>query len=118
MTKVIVDATKHACRQNESHFVMCSPLLAGKLGKDRAACTTNIPPFWALLQCPGPSATHNMELDVMVASDLGFANKTGTPCLRAPKTVTFSAQIPIACNVTNIAKGDVLTLPWTATPDQ
>ena len=70
----------------------------------------NLGPFWALLQCPGPRASHNMELDVMVFRDPGF-DANANPCLHVPKGVAFTAQIPIARNVCNIAKGDVLTLP-------
>ena len=55
-----------------SPFVMCSPLLAGKAAKNRADCMKNLAPFWALLQRPGPRASQNMELDVIVFRDPGF----------------------------------------------
>ena len=102
---------EHRRRAAETAFVILSPLLAGKAPKDRDGCMENLAPFWALLRCAGPRASHNMELDSVVFRDPGFEAKA-TPYPHIPKGVGFTVHMPIARNVSHIAKGDVLSLPF------
>ena len=95
----------------ESLFRVYSPLLAGKNMNKRADCIKNLAPFWALLRCAGPRASHNMELDSVVFRDPGFEAKA-SPYPHIPKGVGFTVHMPIARNVSHIAKGDVLSLPF------
>ena len=64
-----------------------------------------------LLQCAGPRASHNMELESVVFRDLGFDAKV-IPYPRIPKGVGFTVNMPIARNVCHIAKGELLSLPF------
>ena len=71
-------------------------------------------PFWALLRCAGPRASHNMELGTLVFRDPGFDTEANDyPKIR--KGVEFTVQIPIARNVSHITKGEVLCLPFLET---
>ena len=68
--------------------------------------------FWALLRCGGPVEPHNMELDTVVLRDPGFGAKASA-YPQAPKgSIDFALHLPIARNVSHIAKGDVLCLPF------
>ena len=88
-----------------------SPLLAGKTPKNRDQCLENLAPFWAVLRCAGPRASHNMELDHVVFSDSGFEVK-GSKYPKLPSSLQFSVEVPILRNICNIEKGEVLCLPF------
>jgi len=92
-------------------FVIRSPLLDGKKKKDQDTCMENIAPFWAVLRCVGPKASHNMEFDTMVFRDTGCDAKTGQ-FPKLAKGVEFSVEIPILRNVSHISKGELLCLPF------
>ena len=102
---------KNTKRSRTTAFEIHSPLLAGKILKNRETCMENVAPFWALLRCAGPRAKHNMELENIVFSDSGYEAKA----CKYPKlqqTVEFSVGLPIVRNVCNIEKGDILCLPF------
>jgi hypothetical protein len=92
-------------------YIVRSPLLAAKLMKDRSVCDKNVAPFWALLECAGPRAPHNMEQDTEVFRDAGFEIKGGQ-YPKFPHGVQFHIELPIVRNVRHISKGEVLCLPF------
>jgi len=103
-------------------FVMHSPLLTLKhKGPGQPTVESrqtgeepgieNVAPFWALLRAGGPFSSHNMEIDTVSFRDLGFEVQ-GSMYPKQPKGISFTANLPIARNVTPIYKGDVLTLPY------
>jgi len=95
----------------EKHgFDMFSPLLEGKLQKNRATSMENLPPFWAVLRYGSPKAVHNMKIETVPFSDLGF-DVQGTRYPQLDKSLEFLAYVPILRNTSDIEKGDILCLP-------
>ena len=94
-----------------AHFVIRSPLLDGKKVKCRQSCMENLVPFWAVLRCFGPRCSHNMELEDITFSADGFEPKAGK-FPKSLKNMQVTVDLPILRNVSNIAKGDVLVLPF------
>jgi len=95
----------------EKHgFDMFSPLLEGKLQKNRATSMENLPPFWAVLRCGSPKAVHNMKIEIVPFSNLGF-DVQGTRYPKLDKSLEFLAYVPILRNTSDIEKGDILCLP-------
>jgi hypothetical protein len=94
-----------------TEFAMHSPLLAGRSQRVRGGCLANVPPFWAMLRCAGPRASHNMDFATVVLRDPGWELKAGH-FPKVPKGIEFSVEIPIIQNVCPISKGEVLCLPF------
>ena len=85
--------------------------MAGKNKNTPDDRITNLAPFWGLLRCCGPTAIHNMELEIMHFRDSGFeARATGLPKMQ--KGMANLVGLPIARNIDHVSKGDILCLPF------
>ena len=95
-----VNGAADSADATETQFVIWSPLLGP------TSTLKNLAPFWALHRCAGPTATHNMELgtDTFVYTKLARAGET--------TTTQTTIHIATARSVSDIARGDVLLLPF------
>ena len=96
------------CQYN---FVVRSPLLAGKKKDQLSACFDNVNPFWGLLRASGLSAKPNMQIDRVLIRDVEVDTRHCSD-LKAPKNFEIWVEVPVAKSVSNLEKGEVLTLPY------
>lgn len=95
-----VNGAADSADATETQFVIWSPLLGPR------SALKNLAPFWALRRCAGPTATHNMELGTDIFRETKLARAGNT-------TITQTTiHIATARNVSDIARGDVLLLPF------
>ena len=94
-----------------NRFSVISPLMQGRLEKQRETCYDNIAPFWAVCRAAASSPEHTMELETMLFTDGGLATKTGKYPRMAAGT-SFAVGLEVYRNVRKITKGDVLLCPF------
>ena len=90
-------------------FQVLSPLAKKPKANTEDKRLHNLNPFWAILRCADAKSCNNMELDRLAFKDLGFSVPGAT---YGSSQLEFRVEIPILRNVTNIAKGEILTLSF------
>ena len=90
-------------------FQVRSPLAKKPKANTEDKRLQNLNPFWAILRCAGAKSCNNMELDRVTFKDLGFS---APGAAYGSRQLEFAVDIPILRNITNIAKGEILTLPF------
>ena len=90
-------------------FQVRSPLAKKPKANTEDKRLQNLNPFWAILRCADAKSCNNMELDSLTFKDLGFSVPGAT---YGSRQLEFAVEIPILRNVTNIAKGEILTLSF------
>ena len=95
-----------------SNLLIRSPLVEAKAKDvhDKDKTLANVNPFWAILKCDTTNTMHNMEIVEHKFIDQGC--KVPLSDVQALK-IEYSASIPMLVNMVNIAKGEILTLPFT-----
>ena len=117
LTVRLVNVYAKGSQPKEKNFLVASPLLTGKLQKNREACLDNLSPFWAVCRSAALKQEHNMELDEAVFQDTGLLIKTGY-YPKIPKGTKFNVEISVLRNVKKIAKNEVLTFPFAASLEE
>ena len=105
------DGECHDDKLCEYKFLVRSPLFAGKVAAKRSECTKSLAPFWGLLNASRPRTAHNMEMKVATFRDAAIDN-AWFPELKAKWNFDIYVDVPVAVNVANVEKGEVLTLPF------
>jgi hypothetical protein len=90
------------------HLQIHSPLLAGGKAPQDAA---QLPPFWAVLRCCGPSSCHNMDKDLQMFT-VGNVELNGSKAYNKVVGLDWTVELPILKNVFDIEQNDVLCFPW------
>ena len=90
-------------------FQVRSPLAKKPKANTEDKRLQNLNPFWAILRCADAKSCNNMELHSLTFKDLGFSVPGAT---YGSSQLEFRVEIPILRNITNIAKGEILTLSF------